>query len=481
MDLDDPAELRHELSRLYRALEESESKTKQIQKTNEKLKTDLEIYSASNGAANTGHAAKKIIELGKKTRSITTELESEKTKTRQLEKEKRILENKNSQLASKLAQANIEASGGDAYSMSSFAQNKKMEENLRQLQKENNGLKIDLQNVQLEMKNQKKILEMEIGSDFVNSSQLMGNGFKGRNQQIIALQSRVKELERIKAQTQENPSQIKQIKKDYHDFMEKYKKEIKEKDEKLEEMTKKNNMTKSRSQTLHNQVRILKEQMVALEEKGRHDDELVDALTARLKSKGKNVSKDSVLPTSMAQSATLLPSGVMKLESKESIQEIKELKNNLTQAEARVITQTTEIANLMSQLAIKSEQIIELESQIRNHKENQKTNAIERDSLEFEEKKDHQLGTQLETLRTEHEFLKGRLEHLNNDFETILNKVYQKKLPSDELTADDLKSLRTVLQNQIRARKEDSRKFDSILAENREAYLAAVELIQNQT
>ena len=45
-------------------------------------------------------------------------------------------------------------------------------------------------------------------------------------------------------------------------------------------------MTKSRSQTLQNQVRILKEQMVALEEKGRHDDELVDALTARLKSKG---------------------------------------------------------------------------------------------------------------------------------------------------------------------------------------------------
>ena len=45
MDLDDPAQLRNELSRLYRALEESESKTKQLQKTNEKLKTDLEIYS----------------------------------------------------------------------------------------------------------------------------------------------------------------------------------------------------------------------------------------------------------------------------------------------------------------------------------------------------------------------------------------------------------------------------------------------------
>ena len=43
----------------------------------------------------------------------------------------------------------------------------------------------------------------------------------------------------------------------------------------------------------------------------------------------------------MAQSATLLPSGVMKLESKESIQEIKDLKNNLTQAEARLITQVS--------------------------------------------------------------------------------------------------------------------------------------------
>ena len=56
---------------------------------------------------------------------------------------------------------------------------------------------------------------------------------------------------------------------------------------------------------------------------------------------GKNVSKDPNLPSSMAQSATLLPSGVMKLESKESIQEIKDLKNNLTQAEARLITQVS--------------------------------------------------------------------------------------------------------------------------------------------
>ena len=82
----------------------------------------------------------------------------------------------------------------------------------------------------------------------------------------------------------------------------------------------------------------------------------------------------------------------------------------------------------MSQLAIKSENVLELESQIRNQGG---TGGIEKDSLEFDtenkEKLDKQLGTQLDTLRTEHDFLKGRMEHLNNDFETILNKIYQKK------------------------------------------------------
>ena len=53
---------------------------------------------------------------------------------------------------------------------------------------------------------------------------------------------------------------------------------------------------------------------------------------------GKNVSNEP-LPASMSQAATLLPSGVMKLESKESIQEIKDLKHNLTQAETRLRSQ----------------------------------------------------------------------------------------------------------------------------------------------
>ena len=51
-------------------------------------------------------------------------------------------------------------------------------------------------------------------------------------------------------------------------------------------------------------------------------------------------------------------------------------------------------------------------------------------------------------------------------------------MPSDELTTNDLKSIRTVLQNQLKARQEEARKFEKLLNENREAYLEAVELLR---
>ena len=73
----------------------------------------------------------------------------------------------------------------------------------------------------------------------MGKSKLIKKPEKGRQQQIIALQARIKELERIKLQSQENPSQIKQVKKDYQDFIEKYKKEIKQKDAQINESNKK--------------------------------------------------------------------------------------------------------------------------------------------------------------------------------------------------------------------------------------------------
>ena len=79
------------------------------------------------------------------------------------------MEKKVSQLASKIAAHNIET-GSEIYSTTSVAQNKRLEESLKSALKENNELKLNLQQAKLEVQNQKKILEAELGCDFVNSS-----------------------------------------------------------------------------------------------------------------------------------------------------------------------------------------------------------------------------------------------------------------------------------------------------------------------
>ena len=60
---------------------------------------------------------------------------------------------------------------------------------------------------------------------------------------------------------------------------------------------------------------MLKEQVLALEEKGRHDDELIEALTDKIKN-------TSVESKPLAQNK---PNGPVRIESKESIVEIKQL------------------------------------------------------------------------------------------------------------------------------------------------------------
>jgi len=469
MDLDDPAQLRSELARLYRALEEKEGDCHKLKKQNEKFKANAEITADSQVQG--GAAAKKIIELGKKTRALTTELETERTKGKQFEREKKELEKKISHLASQIAAHNIEA--GEVYATTSVAQARKVEEQLKVVKHENHELKLSLQQSKLEVSNQKKILETELGVEFVNSSQLLGQGYKGRQQQIIALQARIKELERIKQQQQENPSQIRQVKKDYQDFIEKYKKEIKEKDGQIAEAIKKSQMAKSRIQTLQNQVRVLKEQTLALEEKGRHDDELVEALSVRLKSSNSNTSSDSTNGATGGAGG-----GVARLESKESISEIKQLRSELQLQQTKYYEQQGQLASAKSQLSKYDDEMGQLQMRL-------KSQSLERDSLELDrgDVNDKQLRhyqTQLTTLQQEHSLAQSRIEHIVADFNQLLDTVYKKNPPTDELTADDLKSMRVVLHNQMNGRKEDSKKFEKLLDENRRAYLEAVELLQQQ-
>ena len=139
MNLDDPAQLRSELARLYRALEDKEADFNKLKRLNEKLKANAAI-NADSQVSGPGAAAKKIIELGKKTRQLTTELEAEKTKSKQGEREKKELEKKISHLASQIAASNIEQKG-DVYETTHVAQARKFEDQLKVALRENHELK----------------------------------------------------------------------------------------------------------------------------------------------------------------------------------------------------------------------------------------------------------------------------------------------------------------------------------------------------
>ena len=73
------------------------------------MKADRELLVSQNvEGASQGQVAKKVVELGKKIRALSTELEAEKTKSRNAEKKVRILTNQNDQLKAKLKQSNQE-------------------------------------------------------------------------------------------------------------------------------------------------------------------------------------------------------------------------------------------------------------------------------------------------------------------------------------------------------------------------------------
>ena len=81
----------------------------------------------------------------------------------------------------------------------------------------------------------------------MSASQILGGNWKGRQQQILSLQGRIKELERIKSESSALPKQIKQLKKDNADLVEKIKTIEQERVEHISELNKKCQMAKEPS------------------------------------------------------------------------------------------------------------------------------------------------------------------------------------------------------------------------------------------
>ena len=107
-----------------------------------------------------------------------------------------------------------------------------------------------------------------------------------------------------------------------------------------------------------------------------------------------------------------------RLESKESISEIKSLRSELALAQGKN-------HQLQGQLASARAELAQCQEQLANQPVQVVEKTIERDSLEM----GNQIGNQtdVESLERENKFNRGRLNQLTDDFNQLLEKVYQKK------------------------------------------------------
>eukprot|EP00069_Balaena_mysticetus_P022341 bmy_03307T0 len=270
-----------ENGRLYKLLKERDFEIKHLKK---KIEEDRFAFTGTAGVAG-DVTATKIVELSKKNRVLMAESEGAKTRARQLSNRIQELEREQDSPEVKVLQDRLAAT------------NLKMSD-----------LRNQIQAVKQELRMAQKVLTSEVGED-VNIQQLLSSPgtWRGRAQQILVLQSKIRELEKQLGQTrsrsvetasdelsvypdprklsaqEKNLLRIRNLEREKQESWEKLAAERDALQRELEELKKKFEGVRSRNKVLSSEVKTLRSQMGTLVEKGRHDDELIDALMDQLK------------------------------------------------------------------------------------------------------------------------------------------------------------------------------------------------------
>nr|XP_042137906.1 coiled-coil domain-containing protein 13 isoform X2 [Peromyscus maniculatus bairdii] len=300
-----------ENGRLYKLLKERDFEIKHLKK---KIEEDRFAFTGATGMAG-DLVATKIVELSKKNRGLMAESESAKARVKQLTNRIQELEHE-----LQMAPARPPAKGttdtedkplrtqtGDR-ALLETPEVKALQDRLAATNLKMSDLRNQIQSAKQELRMAQKVLANEVGED-VNIQQLLASPgtWRGRAQQILVLQSKVRELEKQLGQRQNktaasssselpvNPDprkltaqeknllRIRSLEKDKQESWEKLASERDTLQTELEELKRKFEGMRSRNKVLSSEVKTLRSQMMTLVEKGRHDDELIDALMDQLK------------------------------------------------------------------------------------------------------------------------------------------------------------------------------------------------------
>ncbi|XP_033375876.1 coiled-coil domain-containing protein 13 isoform X6 [Parus major] len=331
-------EVRDENCRLYKLVSEKDFEINQLQRRVQEERLALSGVSGIAGDV----AATKIVELAKKNREITAEFESERARVKQLNYKVKELERE-----LQAATEKIHSLGGDAAGI------------------KESTLKILEGNL---------ILAKEVGEDVNIQSLLTNSGsWRGRAQQILLLQTRVRELEHKLSQNkitasllevdegflafphsrklsvqEKNLLKIRSLEKEKRESLEKLAEQYNTLQKNHEELKKKLDASRARNQVLCGEVKILNGQIGTLLEKGKHDDELLDALLTQQKQmqellKGLSQKEDKNKEPQQLEGQHLNP-GIQR----QNIMEDK-LRELVAEREAKVKTLETEVEKLTVQ------------------------------------------------------------------------------------------------------------------------------------